>query len=105
VTAIPRRAFLSAAGLAYAGCRRREPVERQEVVEAAQRLVTQRLASPGSAAFGGEADTSVEELGGSRYRVRGMVDYEGEIGARRVMFNCVLRRRDKEWELEDLVLE
>ncbi len=80
-------------------------MDRRNVVEAAQHLVTQRLASAGSAAFGGEADTTVEELGDNRYRVRGMVDYTGEIGVRRVMFTCVLRRRRRDWELEDLVFE
>ncbi len=94
-----------AAGFASIGCRRQEPVNRQKLVETAQRLVMQRLASPGSAAFGGEADTSVEELGGSRYRVRGMVDYAGEIGGRRVMFTCILRRRGTDWELEELIFE
>ena len=92
-------------GLACAGCRREEPVDRQKLVETAQRLVAQRLASPGSAAFGGEADTSVEELGGNRYRVRGMVDYTGEIGGRRVMFTGIFRRRGREWEVEELTFE
>lgn len=104
MTAISRRAFLAGAGLAATGCRRPEPVDRREVLENAQRFVAQRLASPGSAAFGGDADTSVEELGGNRYRVRGMVDYAGEAGGRRVMFTCVLRRR-KEWELDELIFE
>ena len=103
--AIRRRAFLSTAALAAAGCRRAEPVDRQELVERAQRLVAQRLASPGSAAFGGEADTSVEELGGNRYRVRGMVDYAGEVGGRRVMFTCIFHRRGKDWELDELIFE
>lgn len=105
MTAIPRRAFLSTAALAAAGCRHPEPIDRQELVERAQRLVAQRLASPGSAAFGGDADTSVEELSGNRYRVRGLVDYAGEAGGRRVMFTCILRRRGKDWELEDLIFE
>ena len=91
--------------LACGGCRRQEPVDRQKLVEAAQQLVALRLASRGSAAFGGEADTTVEELSGSRYRVRGMVDYAGEMGGRRVMFTCTLMRRGKEWELEELVFE
>ncbi len=71
----------------------------------AQRLVALRLASPGSAAFGGEADTTVEQLGVDRYRVRGMVDYAGEVGGRRVMFTCVIRRRGNDWDLDELIFE
>ena len=76
------------------------------MVQAAQNIVLRRLASPGNVGFGGEADTTVEELGGRRYRVSGLVDYEGEAGSMRNSFTCVLEfHTDEGCEIEELTIQ
>ena len=83
------------------------PVEHQDprkAMEASQHLVRDRLASPGTVQFGGEADTTVEEISHNRFRVRGMVDYAGlDKATMRVRYTCVVRYRGPQnWQLEEI---
>lgn len=109
---LPSRQFLIAAvaalSLAAGGCHREkvQPIDKHKVIEAANDIVMRRLVSPGSVAFGGEVDVTVEDLGGNRYRVTGPLDYEGSVGSMRSGFKCVLHYRGgKDWELEELTFQ
>ena len=104
---VTRRAVLTcAAALCGAGCERNQ-VERDphEAIQAAHDFVKVRLVSPGTAAFGGDADTVVDELGAGRYRVRGLVDYTGVDGSTmRVSFTCVVSVANNRWSLDEMDL-
>ena len=85
-------------------CAHEQHQDPRRAMEASQELVRDRLASPGTVQFGGEADTTVEEISQNRFRVRGMVDYAGLDGATmRVSYTCIVRYRDTgRWELEEI---
>jgi len=103
---LTRRALL-AAGVAWSGaaCKQaRSARDPKEAIQAANDFVKAKLISPGTAVFGGEADTQVEELSAHRYRVKGIVDYGGNEGTMRVSFTCVVTAPagNGEWSLEEM---
>jgi hypothetical protein len=100
-----RRAVLAVAAAFSGACNpaRSEPDPR-EAIRAAHDFVKERLVSSGTAVFGGEADTQVEQLSPGKFRVTGMVDYGGAEGTMRVSFTCVVSDTEDNgrWSLEEM---
>ncbi len=81
-------------------------VSNEEVLKAAQKLVSTNPAVHNPVGFSGVDQTTVEHWDGRRWRVSGYIDTRPEPGVKmRTLYFAVLLNNGANWNLEDLQLQ